>query len=72
MQYLIDNDRFFRMMTHFMLDGSLTREMIERLNEGERRPHHLQELLSNSIQEKCRAILPISESKPRTRSSLTR
>lgn len=36
LQYLIDNDRFFRMMTHFMLDGSLTRDMIDRFNEGER------------------------------------
>ncbi|MBN2161195.1 MAG: TetR/AcrR family transcriptional regulator [Spirochaetes bacterium] len=35
-QYLIDNDRYFRMMTHFMLDGSLSREMVERLNAGER------------------------------------
>jgi AcrR family transcriptional regulator len=35
-KYLVDNDQYFRMMTHFMLDGSLSREMIERLNEGER------------------------------------
>jgi AcrR family transcriptional regulator len=34
--YLIDNDQYFRMMTHFMLDGSLSGEMIERLNSGER------------------------------------
>ena len=34
--YLIDNDQYFRMMTHFMLDGSLSKEKIESLNEGER------------------------------------
>lgn len=35
-KFLVDNDQYFRMMTHFMLDGSLDREMIARLNEGER------------------------------------
>jgi len=35
--YLIRNDQYFRMMTHFMLDGSLSLEMIEKLNEAERR-----------------------------------
>jgi len=35
--YLIDNDQYFRMMTHFMLDGSLSAEMVERLNAAERR-----------------------------------
>jgi Transcriptional regulator len=34
--FLVENDQYFRMMTHFMLDGSLSREMIERLNGGER------------------------------------
>lgn len=34
--YLIDNDNYFRMMTHFMLDGSLSEDLIERLNETER------------------------------------
>jgi AcrR family transcriptional regulator len=34
--YLIDNDRYFRMMTHFMLDGSLSAEMVEMLNNTER------------------------------------
>jgi len=34
--YLIENDRYFRMMTHFMLDGSLSGELVERLNETER------------------------------------
>lgn len=35
--YLIDNDQYFRMMTHFMLDGSLSAGMVERLNASERR-----------------------------------
>ena len=35
-QFLVDNDQYFRMMTHFMLDGSLSKEKIENLNEGER------------------------------------
>ena len=35
--YLIDNDQYFRMMTHFMLDGSLAAEKIEKLNAAERR-----------------------------------
>jgi AcrR family transcriptional regulator len=34
--YLIDNDQYFRMMTHFMLDGSLSAEMVEKLNAAER------------------------------------
>jgi AcrR family transcriptional regulator len=34
--FLVENDQYFRMMTHFMLDGSLSKEMIERLNIGER------------------------------------
>ena len=34
--FLIDNDRYFRMMTHFMLDGSLGEEQIGRLNAMER------------------------------------
>ena len=37
LSYLIDNDQYFRMMTHFMLDGSLSSEMVERLNVSERR-----------------------------------
>jgi AcrR family transcriptional regulator len=37
LDYLIENDQYFRMMTHFMLDGSLTKEMIEKLNAAERR-----------------------------------
>jgi AcrR family transcriptional regulator len=35
-KFLVDNDQYFRMMTHFMLDGALSLGMIERLNEGER------------------------------------
>ena len=34
--YLIENDLYFRMMTHFMLDGSLSGEMLEKLNAAER------------------------------------
>lgn len=34
--YLIDNDLYFRMMTHFMLDGVLGGEMLEKLNAAER------------------------------------
>lgn len=34
--FLVDNDQYFKMMTHFMLGGSLSSEMIERLNAGER------------------------------------
>lgn len=36
LNYLIDNDQYFRMMTHFMLDGSLSSELVERLNSAER------------------------------------
>ncbi len=36
LDYLMDNDQYFRMMTHFMLDGSLTLELIEKLNVAER------------------------------------
>lgn len=34
--FLVDNDLYFRMMTHFMLDGSLSGEMLEKLNAAER------------------------------------
>ncbi len=37
LDYLMQNDQYFRMMTHFMLDGSLTEEMIEKLNAAERK-----------------------------------
>jgi len=33
----MDNDQYFRMMTHFMLDGALSAEKIEKLNAAERR-----------------------------------
>lgn len=36
LKHMIENDRYFRMMTHFMLDGSLDAEMLERLNAMER------------------------------------
>jgi len=36
LNYLIENDQYFRMMTHFMLDGSLSGELVERLNTAER------------------------------------
>src|SRR5680860_1725975 len=34
--YLTVNDQYFRMMTHFMLDGSLSDESLESLNRHER------------------------------------
>jgi AcrR family transcriptional regulator len=34
--YLINNDHYFRMMTHFMLDGSLSPDMIDKINVAER------------------------------------
>jgi AcrR family transcriptional regulator len=36
LDYLMENDQYFRMMTHFMLDGSLTEELIEKLNVAQR------------------------------------
>lgn len=36
LNYLIENDQYFRMMTHFMLDGSLSDELLEKLNMAER------------------------------------
>ncbi|PKN36992.1 MAG: TetR/AcrR family transcriptional regulator [Deltaproteobacteria bacterium HGW-Deltaproteobacteria-2] len=35
-QFLAENDQYFRMMTHFVLDGSLNAEMLQRLNTAER------------------------------------
>jgi AcrR family transcriptional regulator len=35
-QFVADNDQYFRMMTHFVLDGTLNEEMIQRLNTAER------------------------------------
>ena len=37
LKHMIENDRYFRMMTHFMLDDTLNEEQIERLNAMERR-----------------------------------
>lgn len=34
--YLTENDQYFRMMTHFMIDGELTPDSIEKLNAIER------------------------------------
>ncbi len=34
--YLADNDQYLRMLTHFMLDGSLSTEKLEKLNAAER------------------------------------
>ena len=34
--FLIEDDQYFRMMTHFMLDGSLNADLTTRLNETER------------------------------------
>ena len=36
LKFLIKNDQYFRMMTHFMLDASLSPDLIEKLNEAER------------------------------------
>lgn len=36
LDYLTSNDQYFRMMTHFMLDGSLNDESLERLNKEAR------------------------------------
>ncbi|HOP64597.1 MAG TPA: TetR/AcrR family transcriptional regulator [Spirochaetota bacterium] len=37
LKHMIENDRYFRMMTHFMLDGTLNKEQIDSLNSMERR-----------------------------------
>lgn len=34
--YLVENDQYFRMMTHFMLDSALNQDSIEKLNKMER------------------------------------
>ncbi len=36
-QYLLDHEPFFRMMTHFMVDGGISLQALERFNETERR-----------------------------------
>jgi AcrR family transcriptional regulator len=35
--YLLDNDAFFQMMTHFMIDGGISDSALERFNDTERR-----------------------------------
>jgi len=37
LSYCIDNDQYLRMLTHFMLDGSLSPEKVEKINTAERR-----------------------------------
>jgi AcrR family transcriptional regulator len=37
LSYCIDNDQYLRMLTHFMLDGSLSPEKLEKINAAERR-----------------------------------
>ena len=37
LSYCIDNDQYLRMLTHFMLDGSLSSEKVEKINAAERR-----------------------------------
>jgi AcrR family transcriptional regulator len=37
LSYCIDNDQYLRMLTHFMLDGSLSPEKVEKINAAERR-----------------------------------
>ncbi len=36
-EYLAGHDHYFRMMTHFMLDGTLSGELLDRMNDMERR-----------------------------------
>lgn len=37
LSYCIDNDQYLRMLTHFMLDGELSAEKVEKINAAERR-----------------------------------
>ncbi len=37
LSYCIDNDQYLRMLTHFMLDGDLSPEKVEKINAAERR-----------------------------------
>ena len=34
--YLLDHEAFFRMMTHFMVDGGISQQALARFNETER------------------------------------
>ncbi|MEN6469657.1 MAG: TetR/AcrR family transcriptional regulator [Smithella sp.] len=36
LNYLLEHDQYCRMMNHFMLDGSLSAEMVDKLNASER------------------------------------
>lgn len=36
-EYLLDHETFFRMMTHFMVDGGISQKALERFNEAESR-----------------------------------
>ncbi len=37
LDYLLDHDAFFQMMTHFMIQGGMGPEVLEKFNEAERR-----------------------------------
>jgi len=37
LKFLMKHDQYFRMMTHFMLDAHLNQDLVEKLNEAERR-----------------------------------
>lgn len=37
LKFLMKHDQYFRMMTHFMLDAHLSYELVEKLNESERK-----------------------------------
>ena len=57
--YLMDNDQYFRMMTHFMLDGSLSVEKIKKLNEAERRIFDQFDRLFNKMK-RAEPVRPLS------------
>lgn len=37
LKFLMKHDQYFRMMTHFMLDAKLSHDLVEKLNEAERK-----------------------------------
>ncbi len=37
LKFLMKHDQYFRMMTHFMLDAQLSHDLVEKLNEAERK-----------------------------------
>ncbi|MCX8123496.1 MAG: TetR/AcrR family transcriptional regulator [Spirochaetes bacterium] len=37
LKFLMKNDQYFRMMTHFMLDAQLSLDLVEKLNDAERK-----------------------------------